>query len=190
MKADQKFYSGLRKEWKYVIFRGRKKDWERGFLQDKVILCGMLGQKISLILYLGMKEKRERGGGLSKLNACHIPCPLHDAGCQHGSHVICRLAGSHLYVVISRERQVKHSYTVEMCTWRVIRSYNPYTFRAKPDRWRQLNKHCVLQCVTSGGGFKQRRTKEKTFIVSSFLFKVAFTGLYITKTAAQVQHAL
>lgn len=50
-----------------MIFRGREKERERErhrifteFISDEVTLCGMLGKKISLLLYLRMKEKRER----------------------------------------------------------------------------------------------------------------------------------
>lgn len=44
-------------------------------------------------------KKRERGGELSKLNACHTFFPLHDASHHHGSRVISRSGGRHPYIM-------------------------------------------------------------------------------------------
>lgn len=64
LKPDQKFYSGLWKEWEYVGLGGRATDrWtEEGVRQrgDLVILWGILGRKTALLLYLRMKEQRRK----------------------------------------------------------------------------------------------------------------------------------
>lgn len=110
MKRDREFYS-------YMIFRGREKERERHrifteFVSDEVILCGMLGKKISLLLYLRMKEKRKRWWAFK---ATRLSYPLFPymmlAVTMAALAVISRWGGSHPYVALSWERRVKHSCT-------------------------------------------------------------------------------
>lgn len=88
--------------WSKILFwsktRMRVRDFQKGSERETeslylvVMLCEMLGRKMSLLLYLRMEEG---------LHTCHDPFPLHDASCHRGNHVISRSRGSHFHVVLS-----------------------------------------------------------------------------------------
>lgn len=64
----------------------------KDFYITAVILCGMPVRKISLLLYLRMKEDRRKWWVTS-----HAPFALRDAHCYHGNKVIPRSGGSHFH---------------------------------------------------------------------------------------------
>lgn len=80
-KRDHKIYSGLTKEWASTIFKGRETHTHAevfSFSYKEFEPVWNAGKE-NLFPPVSHDEGGERGGELSKLNACHTLFPLHDA---------------------------------------------------------------------------------------------------------------
>ncbi len=126
MKPDQIFYSGLRKEWGYVISRGR--EIERGFWPG---VCIRRGNPVRNACEENLSDtvsgwkKTERSGGLSELHASHAPfLPYMMLAVTVATKSFLGQKEVTSMWCYHETDLIRHSYTEEVCTCRVIRSYD------------------------------------------------------------------